>query len=77
MEAIIENVLDQLTTIGLVIVVICIVWLGIRVATKSAGSSGGGMREALSGVGGVLLGCALIGGAAIIAGAFIDVGGAF
>lgn len=64
----IDSLTNQITIIGMGIAALGVVLLGCIVIFKSL-KGGGGLRDALSGVGGVAIGIILIGAATTIVGA--------
>lgn len=75
MDQLIQNVTDNLTALGITVATIALVLLGFKVMFSYFSEKGGGLRDAFSGVGIVLIGALLVGGGAALAGAFIDFGG--
>lgn len=71
MTGLFNNVQSALMSIGLIIAVIGFIILGMKVILTSS-KSGGGIREAFSGAGGVAVGIILIGAAGAIAGALMS-----
>lgn len=71
MTDLLNNLKTELIAIGLVIAVIGMVALGCIVIVKSLKGSGG-LREALSGLGGIAFGIILIGGGTALVGAVMS-----
>ena len=73
MQGILSHIQTVLLGFGLTIITICLIIVGL----KTAAAGEGGIRKGIQGLGGVLFGALIVGGAAAIAGGVMALGKGF